>query len=206
MFPKEDVVIPDGGRFLRTSHISLRDWGWCWKSWEDPQLEFAVVSKGSACISGVGAIYKHFPSKLAELTSVLTPLTTKACDALFPTWTSWHEATFLGIWQLVTSADCLTTINHKDLGDNKIWVTCNVSQWRTGACFSFGETWEMAWPVAFESQQMNAQQTEIPNAQTGITVDNPSTCQVAHWSSGYSHQHLHRPPNLRKLQSPMWFV
>ena len=29
-----------------------------------------------------------FLPKLAELTSVLMPLTTKACDALFPTWMS----------------------------------------------------------------------------------------------------------------------
>ena len=37
-----------------------------------------------------------------------------------------------------------------------------MSQWRTGACLSFGKTWETAHPVAFDSQQMNAQHQKYP--------------------------------------------
>ena len=122
-------------------------------NWKLPRL-----AKEVHAFLGLVQYISVFLPKLAELTSVLMPLMTKACDALFPTWTSQHKAAFLGIRQLVTSANCLTTINHKDPGDNKIWVTCDASQWRTSACLSFGKTWETARPVAFKSQQMNLQQ------------------------------------------------
>ena len=103
-----------------------------------------------------------FLPKLAEYTSVLTPLTLKSCDVLFPPWTLQHEATFLVIRDLILGADCLTMIDHDNPGTKKNWVTCDVSQWRMGACLSFGETWESMWPVTFESQQMDAQQWKYP--------------------------------------------
>jgi hypothetical protein len=83
-----------------------------------------------------------FLPKLADFTHILTPLTSKTSDALFPTWTAHHEATFLGIKSLVLSTDCLTTIDHINPGPNRIFVTCDASDWRTGAVLSFGETWE----------------------------------------------------------------
>lgn len=103
-----------------------------------------------------------FLPKLAEFTSVLTPLTTKECDAHFPPWTDAHEAAFLGIKDIVTGADCLTTIDHDDPGDNKIFVTCDASDIRTGAVLSFGKTWETARPVAYDSMQLNSAQRNYP--------------------------------------------
>jgi len=103
-----------------------------------------------------------FLPKLADFTHILTPLTTKASDASFPTWTADHEAAFLGIKSLVLSADCLTTIDHVNPGPNHIFVTCDASDWRTGAVLSFGETWETARPVAYESQQLNDAQRNYP--------------------------------------------
>src|SRR5882762_4425873 len=83
-----------------------------------------------------------FLPKLADFTHILTPLTSKTSDALFPMWTAHHEATFLGIKSLVLSTDCLTTIDHINPGPNRIFVTCDASDWRTGAVLIFGETWE----------------------------------------------------------------
>ena len=60
------------------------------------------------------------------------------------------ERAFEGIKQLVVGQDCLTTIDHLDLGDNKIFVTCDASKQRTGAVLAFGKTWESARLVAFD--------------------------------------------------------
>ena len=99
-----------------------------------------------------------FLLKLAEYTNVLTLLTSKSCNVLFPPWTLQHKATFLAIRNLILGSDCLMMIDHNNPGEKRIWATCDVSQWRMGACLSFGETWESTRAVAFESQQMNAQQ------------------------------------------------
>jgi hypothetical protein len=74
-----------------------------------------------------------FLPKLADHTSVLTPLTTKDAHKHFPHWTDKHQYAFDSIKALVVSADCLTVINHENPGDNKIFVTCDASDWRTGA-------------------------------------------------------------------------
>ena len=92
--------------------------------------------------------------KLAELTCVLTPLTTKAAKTEFPMWTDAHQQAFEDIKSLVTSRECLTVIDHVTPNGNKIFVTCDASDWRTGGVLSFGPTWETARPVAFDSMQL----------------------------------------------------
>jgi len=79
---------------------------------------------------------------LADHTSILTPLTHKSVDVIFPLWTTTHQHAFDAIKTLVTSRDCLTTINHDNMQDNKIFVTCDASDRRTGAMLSYGTTWE----------------------------------------------------------------
>jgi Reverse transcriptase (RNA-dependent DNA polymerase)/RNase H-like domain found in reverse transcriptase len=103
-----------------------------------------------------------FLPRLADYTTVLTPLTTKDCRKLFPQWTTGHEDAFNAIKALVVSADCLTTIDHADPGDNKIFVTCDASDWRTGATLSFGPSWESARPVAFDSMQLEGTEKNYP--------------------------------------------
>jgi hypothetical protein len=56
----------------------------------------------------------------------------------------------------------LTTIDHEHPGENKIFVTCDASKWRTGAILSFGPSWENSRPVAFESCQMNGAERNYP--------------------------------------------
>jgi len=92
-----------------------------------------------------------FLPKLADHTVVLTPLMTKDAQKHFPPWTDEHQFTFYSIKSLVVSADCLTVIDHNHPGDNTIFVTCDASDWRTGAVFNFGPTWESAQPVAYDS-------------------------------------------------------
>ena len=92
---------------------------------------------------------------LVEQTWILTPLTMKEAKSNFD-WTVIHQATFKNIKELVVSSGCLTVIDHSNPGNNKIFVTCDVSDWCTGACLSFGETWETTHPVAYDSMQLNS--------------------------------------------------
>jgi hypothetical protein len=50
---------------------------------------------------------------LAKYTSVLTPLTMKECDKVFPPWTTKHQTTFDHIKRLVLSTNCLTVIDYE---------------------------------------------------------------------------------------------
>ena len=72
-------------------------------NWKSPRS-----SKDVRAFLGLVRYIAVFLPKLADFTHVLTPLTTKACDKLFPTWTPEHELAFRGIKSLVLSTDCLT--------------------------------------------------------------------------------------------------
>lgn len=126
-------------------------------NWKSPHL-----SKEVRAFLGLVRYIAAFLPKLADFTHVLTPLTTKSCDKTFLDWIAEHKVAFLGIKSLVLSVDCLMVIDHETPGANKIFVTCDASDWRTGAVLSFGETWETARPVAYESQQLNSAQKSYP--------------------------------------------
>jgi hypothetical protein len=55
-------------------------------------------------------------------------MTKEACRE-FPIWNAKHQAAFEVIKALVVSRECLTTINHEHLGNNKVFVTCDASDW-----------------------------------------------------------------------------
>lgn len=69
---------------------------------------------------------------------------------------------FEAIKKLVVSRECLTVIDHEKPGDNKIFVTTDASDWRTGVVLSFGPTWETARPVAFDSMQLKGAELNYP--------------------------------------------
>jgi len=125
--------------------------------WPEPKLSTEVC----AFLSLVRYV-SVFLLKLAEQTRILTPLTTKECQKIFPPWTSSHQAVFEAIKALVVCADCLTTINHENPGENKIFVTCDSSDWRSSAALSFEPTWETAHPVAFDSMQLKDTKKNYP--------------------------------------------
>ena len=102
-----------------------------------------------------------FLPALAEYTSVLTPLTTKECNRVFLIWMAEHQTAFENIKQLVLSANCLTVINYKDKESN-IYITTDASDHCTGAVLSFGKTWESAFPVAYDSYQLNNMEKNYP--------------------------------------------
>jgi len=104
----------------------------------------------------------QFLPSLAEHTRELMPLTTKASETQWPGWNDKHQVAFDAIKRLVISRDCLTTIDHDNLGDNKIFVTCDASDWRVGAMLSVGPTPQTARPVAFDSMQLRAAQLNYP--------------------------------------------
>jgi hypothetical protein len=57
--------------------------------------------------------------------------------------------------------ECLTVIDYDDV-TKKIFVTTDASDRRTGAVLSFGETWETARPVAYDSYQLNDAEKNYP--------------------------------------------
>ncbi|KAJ2913109.1 hypothetical protein MD484_g7300, partial [Candolleomyces efflorescens] len=103
-----------------------------------------------------------FLPQLAQHAEVLNKLTHKECNDVFPPWLPHHQRAFEAIKALVTSADCLTTIDHRNPGDNKIYVTCDASEIGTGAVLSFGPTWESARPVAFYSKSLKDAERHYP--------------------------------------------
>ena len=103
-----------------------------------------------------------FLPRLAEYRSVLTPLTMKEAQKDWPGWTGAHQRAFQSIKDVVLSRECLTTIDHDNMNGRRIFVTCDASERRTGACLSFGKTWESARPVAWESAQFLPAEKNYP--------------------------------------------
>ena len=63
---------------------------------------------------------------------------------------------------MVLGSDCLVNIDHDNMGENRIFVTCDASDRRTGAVLSVGRTWETARPVAFDSVALKGAQANYP--------------------------------------------
>jgi Reverse transcriptase (RNA-dependent DNA polymerase)/RNase H-like domain found in reverse transcriptase len=124
----------------------------------DKILQWPTPSSSTYVRSFLGLVryIAIFLPKLAEQTKILTPLMTNDAKKNFLIWSSVHQTAFDNIKCLVTSAECLTVINHENPGTNQIYVTCDASNWRTGATLSFGKTWETARPIAFDSMQLKA--------------------------------------------------
>ena len=73
-----------------------------------------------------------------------------------------HQMAFDTIKALVISRECLTTIDHSNLSKNKVFVTCDASDWRTGTTLSVGPSWELARPVTFDSMQLKGPEKNYP--------------------------------------------
>ncbi len=56
----------------------------------------------------------------------------------------------------------VTSINHKNMGNNKIFIMCDASNKGIGAQLSIGTDWKSARPVAFKLQQLNPAQLNYP--------------------------------------------
>lgn len=127
-------------------------------------LDWPIPKSSSDMHSFLGLVryVASFLPNLAQFTSVLTPLTTKDCNRKFPPWTSTHQTAFDAIKTLVISRECLTTIDHDNMGDNRIFVACDASDRRTGAVLTYGPTKESARPIAFDSTQLKGPELNYP--------------------------------------------
>ncbi len=139
-----------------------------------------------------------FLPKLGEYTSVLTPLTTKDADKNFPPWEAKHQHTFEKIKALVVSSQCLTVIDHENPGDRQIFVTCDVSDRGVGAMLSFGETWEGARLVAFDSMQLSPAEKNYPVHEKELLV---IVKALEHWRYNLLSSHFKVYTDHRTLES-----
>ena len=103
-----------------------------------------------------------FLPNLAKFSGALDELTRKECDKNFPGWMPRHQAAFEAIKRLVTSTDCLTTIDPKKMPDHKIFVTTDASDTGSGAVLSFGPSYELARPVAYDSRTFKGAELNYP--------------------------------------------
>ncbi len=126
-------------------------------------LKWPTPASASDVRSFLGLVryISNFLPHLAQHTATLNPLTSKDADKDF-VWTPQHHAAFEAIKQLVVSHECLTTIDHENLGNNKIFVSTDASDFCTGAVLSYGETLDTARPVAFESAQLSGAELNYP--------------------------------------------
>ena len=89
----------------------------CIVNWPTPRSATKVHA-----FLGLVRYVTDFLPLLADYTRLLTPLTHKPADVTFPPWTAEHQLAFEKIKSLVLSSDCLTTINHDDMGDNHVFA------------------------------------------------------------------------------------
>ena len=129
---------------------------------------------------GLAQYILNFLPLLADHMLVLTPLTHKSVDIAFPTWQSEHQQAFDAIKSLVVGTDCLTSIDHDDMGENQVFVTCDSSDWCMGTVLSYGLTWETARPVAFDSMALKAAQLNYPVHEKELLA---ITCALQKWHS-----------------------
>jgi hypothetical protein len=127
-------------------------------------LDWPVPKNATDVRSFLGLVryIAHYLPQRADFTVILTPLTTKESRKCFPEWTVQHQHAFEAIKALVVSRECLTVIDHDNPGDNNVYVTCDASDWRTGATLSFSPTWKSARPVAFDSMQLKGAERNYP--------------------------------------------
>jgi hypothetical protein len=99
---------------------------------------------------------------LAEHTAVLYPLTRKECNSDFPEWDYTHEKAFSAIKTLIVECAVLTSIDHENPGDNKMFLVTDASDLRTGGVLMWGPTLDTARPVAFDSSQLSGPELNYP--------------------------------------------
>src|SRR3984957_8971261 len=168
----------------------------------DKILQWPVPKNTTDVRSFLGLVryISFFLPKLADYTCILTLLTTKDARHQFPAWTVEHQHAFEAIRALVVSRECLTTIDHANLGENKVFVTCDASDWRTGASLSVGPSWELARPVAFNSMQLKGPDKNYPVHEKELLA---IIRALKKWRSDLlGIPIIHRSPDPPKLRNP----
>jgi len=103
-----------------------------------------------------------FLPRLVDHRAILTPLTTKEVQKVWPGWTTCHQTAFQNIKDIILGSECFTTIDHNNMDGRRIFVTCDASDYGTGACLSFGEMLTTAQLVACDSMQLSSVEKNYP--------------------------------------------
>ena len=119
-----------------------------------------------------------FLPSLAKFTVILDELTCKECDKKIPGWLPHHQIAFEAIKKLVTSLDCLTTIDPSLMPDHKIFMTTDASDTGSGAILAFGPTYETAHPVAYGSWSFKGLELNYPVHEKELF---PIICALGKW-------------------------
>ncbi len=119
----------------------------------DKILDWPIPTSATETQQFLGLVryLQKFLPYLAEHCQVLEQLTHKNFDHEFPPWTQLSQNAFDAIKHLVVSRDCLTVIDPSLMPKYKIFVTTDASDIASGAVLSFGETWEIVRPIAYDS-------------------------------------------------------
>ncbi len=136
---------------------------------------------------GLMSYLASFLLNLVDHTRILSPLMTEITEKKFLTWTDQHQIAFNSIKELVSKSACLTVIDHMNPGDNKIFLTCDASDFCTGAVLSWGLTWETVQPVAYNSIQLTGVQLNYPVHEKELLA---IICGLKKWRSDLLGSHV----------------
>ncbi len=128
-----------------------------------------------------------FLLNLVEYTQILSPLTTEIAEKKFPDWTTAHQTAFKGIKELIANSTCLMVTDHMNLGENKIFLTCDASDFQMGTILSWGLTWETAQSVAYDSVQLTSIQLNYPVHKKELLA---IICGLKKWQSDLLGSHI----------------
>lgn len=127
---------------------------------------------------GLVCYLDKFLPKFAKYTCVLTPLTTKDAEKSWPGWTATHEDTFEAIKKLVVSHECLMVIDYQNMGNNRIFIQLDSSDWRTGAVLLYGPSLADARPVVYDFLQLKPAKMNYPTYEKELLA---IVCAFSHW-------------------------
>ena len=141
----------------------------------DRILEWPTPKSASEVQRFLGLV--HYLNTFLPKSEILTALTLKSCEKKFPPWTQKFEDTFQSIKHIVVSRECLTVIDHDDKS-KKIFLTTDALDTVSGAVLSFGETWESARPVVFDSIAFKAAELNYPVHEKRIVSHHESSVKM----------------------------
>lgn len=137
-------------------------WSWHQKSWLHIVMASTQISFTSMWLLGLVCYLAASLPSLADHTGILTKPMMKESEKGFLLWMPKYQVVFDAIKVIVTSWECLTTIDLLKIPKHKIYVTTNASDKCLGAILSFGESWESAQPIIFNSMRFKGTELNYP--------------------------------------------
>ena len=126
-----------------------------------PHLKITMTSlcKGSMPVSRSCPICVIFPTTDHKTHTYFDRVDLKRVQQIF---SELHKTAFEAIKKTVVSRECLTTIDFTLMLEHRIFVMTDANDYQSGVVFSFGESWETAHPVAFDSMMFKGVELNYP--------------------------------------------